>query len=245
MSNRSPFSDNDLQFNEGQHKYWLKSNPDLKFTSSTTFIGKFFETFNAPKIAAELTSEHPKYKHMTTSELLKEWNKSSVHGTKVHNQLEGFILDELDVTEDYVEDKTLEGIKWLKNTFDLSRHILYPEVRIYSKELQLSGTVDLLAHDPKKDIYIIADWKTNKKITRSAYQGKTGTHPATFKVEDCKYNKYALQMSLYRYMLETNYGINVKRQILVHLYDNGHRPYYTPYMENVIEAMIEECPIEK
>lgn len=244
MSEHTPFKNQDLQFDEESHTYWLKSNPDIEFTSATTFIGKFFETFNAPKIASNLVDSHPKYQDYTVSELLSEWNKTATHGTKVHNEVENYVRGELPLT-DVTEPKAIQGIKWLQNTFNSDRHTLYPEVKLYSKELQLSGTVDLLAYDKKKDIYLIADWKTNKKISRSGYRGKVGTHPATYNVEDCKYNKYALQMSLYRYILESEYGVPVKRQILVHLKPNNIKRYFTPYMNNILEEMIKCCPLEE
>lgn len=241
--NKTPFQNKDLKFDEATHKYWLESDPDIKFTSATTFIGKFFETFNAPKIASKLVRTHPKYQDMTVSELLKQWNQTATHGTKVHNEVENYILGKLDYDE-ITEDKAVHAINWIESTFDRDRHILYPEVKLYSKDLQLSGTVDLLAYDKEKDLYLIGDWKTNKKITKTAYGGKTGIHPATFKVEDCKFNKYALQMSLYRYILETEYNVPVKRQILIHLYESGRKPYFTPYMESIIKEMIKECPLD-
>lgn len=244
MSKRSPFNNTDLQFDEESHTYWLQSNPDIEFTSATTFIGKFFETFNAPKIAAELVDDHPKYKDYTVKELLSEWNQTATHGTKVHNEVEKYILNDLNLI-DVTEPKSVNGIKWVQDTFDDERHILYPEVKLYSKNLQISGTVDLLAYDKEKEIYLIADWKTNKKITRKGYRGKVGTHPATYQVEDCKYNKYALQMSLYRYMLEEEYGVSVKRQILVHLKPNNVKTYYTPYMDNVLKKMLDSSYLDK
>lgn len=239
---KTPFNNTDLKFDEASHKYWLESNPDIKFTSTTTFIGKFFEVFNAPKIASKLVKTHPKYQHMTVKELLRTWNKTATHGTKVHNEVEKYILGDLSYTA-LSEPKARHAVDWIEDTFDRERHILYPEVKLYSKELQISGTVDLLAYDKEKDLYLIGDWKTNKKITKTAYGGKTGTHPATYKVEDCKFNKYALQMSLYRYMLEQEYGVDVKRQILVHLFEKGKKPHFTPYMESVIQEMIKECPL--
>ena len=58
------------------------------------------------------------------------------------------------------------------------------------------------------------------------------------KIEDCNYNHYALQLSLYRYILETYYGVNINRQIIAHLKEDGVQTYSTPYMKNEVKSML-------
>ena len=48
--------------------YKLEEDLDFDFTSVTTFVGQFFEEFDAQFVAQKLTSTHPKYKHMTVEE---------------------------------------------------------------------------------------------------------------------------------------------------------------------------------
>ena len=42
--------DNNISLDRENHIYKLKSNPNLEFTSVTTFVSQFFEPFNAEKI---------------------------------------------------------------------------------------------------------------------------------------------------------------------------------------------------
>lgn len=236
---KPPIDNSDLIFDEKTHKYSFKSKPGVKLTSATTFIGKFFKPFNGPKIAAKLIDTHEKYANYTVKELLQEWNKSSTHGTRVHNEIENFILNSFD-DDELSERKAFFAAEWLKKTFDLDNHILYPEVRMASSKYGLSGTIDLLAYDPKTDTYIIGDWKTNKKITTYPYNYQKGIKNSTKHLDDTKAVKYGLQMSLYRFLLENEYGLKVKKQILIHLKPTDIDLYFTPYYEQEIQNMIEE-----
>ena len=77
----------------------------------------------------------------------------------------------------------------------------------------------------------------NKKIDKRSYNQKMGIHPITSNVEDCKFNVYAFQLSLYRYLLEKYYGLNIKDQILVHIDNYEVQSYSTPYYKAHMEAI--------
>ena len=105
---------------------------------------------------------------------------------------------------------------------------------------QCKGTIDLLMYDEKSDSYIIVDWKTSSKIATSAYRHKTGNHDITRNLEDCNFNHYSLQLSLYRYILENYYGLKVTNQMIVHITDTDCRGYITPYLSNHIKLMAQQ-----
>ena len=116
---------------------------------------------------------------------------------------------------------------------------LHVEIIIYSEELKLAGTLDILIRLKDSDEYIIIDWKTNKKIDTRSFNGKTGTHPITSNIEDCKYNVYGFQLSLYRYILEKYYGLKVKQQIIAHVNDYTVDSYLPPYHKGHMDAITE------
>ncbi|MBK7867502.1 MAG: hypothetical protein IPJ75_11260 [Ignavibacteriales bacterium] len=60
-----------------------------------------------------------------------------------------------------------------------SRGEVIPELIVFSEELGIAGTVDLLVYNPRTDKYDIYDWKTNKSIDEYGYGGKRGTRPPT------------------------------------------------------------------
>ena len=86
--------------------------------------------------------------------------------------------------------------------------------------------------------YVLIDWKTSKRIDKRSFNGKKGIKKESSNIDDCKYNHYALQLSMYRYILEKYYGINVTRQLVAQLKDEGVESHSMPYMKNEIKNMI-------
>ncbi len=85
--------------------------------------------------------------------------------------------------------------------------------------------MDLLIFDKVSQKYSILDWKTSKEIKTDSYKMKTGNKPETNDLLDCKFNHYALQLSLYRYLLEKNYDIMLDDQLIIHLDTNTVHGY--------------------
>lgn len=225
------FENNNISLNREEHIYSLNDDPNIDFTSVTTFISDFFEKFDSLKIATKLVSKIPKYSHLTVNELLEQWKEARDHGTLVHNEIEEYLLE----NKEPKDGKSKNAIKWLNKHVYQEKHTLYSEKIIYTKELSLAGSVDLIIHNNETNEYTIIDWKTNAKIPTNSYNGKVGTHPITQDIEDCKYSLYALQLSLYRYILENYYGLNISRQLIVHLKDNEVLAYLTPYYNKHVD----------
>ena len=226
-------SDDNIFLEKENHIYQLNDEPDFEFKSVTTFVGGFFEEFDAPLVASKLTRTHPKYKHMTADELLLVWKKKADYGTFVHEEIENYINDKTAPTD----DRSSRAVKWLNGYKMQSNYKLLSEKIIYSKELNLAGTIDLLMYDEASNAYNIIDWKTSAKIETSAYRNKTGNHDITRNLEDCNFNHYSLQLSLYRYILEHYYGLKISNQMIVHITDTDCRGYMTPYLLNHIKLM--------
>ena len=144
----------------------------LNLTSVTTFIGHFFEEFDAKKIATKLVNSNIKYMHMSVEELMAQWKHAADYGTVVHEELEDYILYGTEVKE----KKSIQGINWLKKYMVKSRYDIYSECIVYSKELKLAGTIDLLLYDKNADSYAIMDWKTSKRIDSKAFKNRKGNH---------------------------------------------------------------------
>lgn len=221
---------NNISLDRDAHIYKLKTNPTLDFISVTTFIGQFFEKFDAEKIAKKLVATSPKYMDMTVLEVINMWKESANHGTIVHEEIEHYILNKEKVTE----PKAIQAISWLNKFKSQSQYKVYPEVIIYSEELKICGTIDLLLFDIINNNYIIMDWKTSKSISTRAFNNKKGILPESSIVEDTKYNQYALQLSLYRYLLEEYYNLSISQQMIVHLKDNNCIGIHAEYMKNNI-----------
>jgi len=227
--------DNNIILNKDMHEYKLIGESEFAFTSVTTYIGKFFEKFDSIKIATNLTKNHPKYSNYTIESLLAEWKEAADYGTKVHNEIENWVKNGIEPKE----LKSINGKNWLKNYQSKSSMDIFSEIIIYSKELRIAGTIDILAKDNQSDEYVLIDWKTSKKITTVSYGHKTGNHEATKNVMDCNFYHYSLQLSLYRFLLEEYYGYRVRNQVIAHIKDDGVDAHIAPYMRNEIVLMLE------
>ena len=131
-------------------------------------------------------------------------------------------------------------MNWLKSYMMKSEYELFPEKIVFSKDLEIAGTIDILALDKKDNKYDLIDWKTSKKIEMNAYGGKVGTKIATSNIPDCNYYHYTLQLSLYRYLLERYYGLKIRNMIIAHLKEDYARAIIVPYMINEITDMLKQ-----
>ena len=225
--------DDIISLNEKTHIYSLQDS-NIDFTSVTTYIGEFFEKFDQQKIAAKLIQTNIKYAHLTVEELISEWDKSRDYGTLVHKQIEEHV-NGLSQASDM---KAKNAVLWLNDFVKNKNCDLLVEKIIFAKELCLAGTMDVLIRLKDSNEYIIIDWKTNKKIDTKSYRNKKGTHPITSNIDDCKYNIYAFQLSLYRYILEEYYGLTINQQIIAHITDYSVDAYLPPYYRGHIEALV-------
>jgi len=225
--------DKDITLDETDHSYSLKSDPTFAFTSCTSFVKYFFEPFDRIGIANRLVANHPKYMGMMPEELAEEWDQKAEEGTFVHNEIDEYIKN----GKTPQADKSILAINWLDG-YKKENHRLLSEVIVYSKELKLAGTIDLLIYNETTETFEIIDWKTSRKIEKNSYKNKRGITKATSKLMDCNFIHYSLQLSLYRYILEEYYGISVSKTIVVHLNDVSAIPHESEYLKAEIEEML-------
>lgn len=114
-------------------------------------------------------------------------------------------------------------------------YVLYAEVRVYSSQFKVCGTIDVFA--VKDKTFVIIDWKTNKDPLKfySGYYKKVWNADRTEKIktdewvakddrfkkplnhlQKCKGNIYTIQLSLYAALAEL-WGYQCKGLVLCHL----------------------------
>lgn len=226
---------NELYLDRKSHKYFLKNNPAACFISCTKFIEGFFEKFDNQRIAEKLVTHVPKYLGRTVDDLITEWNKSAQDGTDIHGEIEELLRSQKEPSS----QKAIAAKRWMSECLSGRGLILYPEVSLYSLEFGIAGTVDVLIYDPSKDLYYIADWKTNRRIDKQAYGNKRGIIKPTEDLADCNFTKYSLQLSLYRLILESAYGLKVRGLMLVHLKETGAEMHKCQYMKDKLMEMLQ------
>ena len=222
----------DITLKDINHSYVLNTNKKIKFISATELVNKQFREFNAVEVSKRLTSSVPKYMHLTAQQLRNRWKKKRDFGTKVHNEIEENILTN-------VKPSTASGIKaikWLNRTY--KDYMLLPEIIVFDTTLKVAGTIDLMVVNKTDNSCILIDWKTTEKLTFNGFRGQTGITLASKNLQDSKYDRYCLQLSIYRFLLEKKWKINVDKSLIVHLKDDGVKDYTARYYETNVLTLL-------
>jgi len=184
----------------------------------TTLIGHFKESFDEVGMAEKCSKKTTgKYAGKTPEEILEIWrmerNRSTALGSWYHNQREGDMLQFGTVTRNgvvlpIVPPDIRKGIKYAPN--QKITNGVYPEHFVYLRSASVCGQADRVeVVNHRLDVY---DYKTNKEVKERGYEFWNGsrkmmTGPLRH-LEDCEKNHYALQLSVYMFiMLKVNYNL--------------------------------------
>ncbi len=234
--------DERIVFNAGQHKYFVDGVP---FPSVSTLVKKFFPEFDAYGAANRLRPGNPLY-GMKVDEIVDTWNKrgqeAADKGTFLHEQIENYYLgNQFSRKEEFS----------LFEDFARAHSFLKPyrcEWRIYDEEFGLAGTIDFIAKN--EDRFEIYDWKRSKKVIdpttgkpiETDKWGKCGLGKLG-NIGDTSYNHYCLQQSLYRFILEKNYRLEISKMFLIIIhpdYDCFYKvevPYLKKYVFYLLNTL--------
>lgn len=207
------FDDKKFKFHEKEHKYFYG---DTELISVTTFLKNFHLQFDSDfyskKKAKELGT--------TVSEVLAMWKKagdiSRKMGSRVHLFIEDFLKGKKPSLPSTVEAKVCCE-KFLKY-YNSKMKELTPvalEKLIFDLEWGIAGTVDALFYGRGK-LYLI-DWKTNQRLRHDSdfCFNKMLLKPFG-DLKDNEFNKYSIQVSLYRLILEKQ-GIDTEAACIIHV----------------------------
>lgn len=199
-----------LIFEPENHKY--SSEDNTKWTSVTSLISAYKEPFDA-KTIAEKSSKNKKSKWygIEPKEIQAIWkaeaDRSTSLGTYYHNQREQDLIS-CNTIERYGKElsiyKSIEDENGRKIAPEQKlKDGIYPELMVYLKSASICGQADLVEIvNGKVNVH---DFKTNKKIETSSYVNWEGISKKMLKplqhLDDCNYYHYALQLSIYMYII--------------------------------------------
>lgn len=260
--------DKNIKFFEDGHKYCISFEPDVKYTSVTTWNHHHFEQFDADKVIEKMINgsawkEGHKYWGKTPEEIKALWNKNkdfvSGAGTDLHYCIECFHNDKRfqfeytnkELHEVYMTDcgkkiseRPLEW-QYFINFIGDHKHLkpYRTEWTIYDEDAKIAGSIDMVYENPDGTLSIY-DWKRSKNITRINTFNKFAITPLICHLPDSNFWHYALQLNTYKYILETKYGKKIKDLFLVRLHPEAEEKNYEliqlPNLSNEIKELFEE-----
>ena len=201
-----------LIFNEKDHTYKSIDGLDIKWTSVTSLISKFKNKFDAKKVSEKVTkNKRSKWYKIKPEEIRKIWEKESKRatdlGTFYHNQREDDLCSLSSIERDGVTIpvfpcEPLKDGKKISSKQKLEPGV-YPEHMVFLKSAGICGQADLVEVVNGK--VNIIDYKTNKEIKEESYKNWEGLSdkmlPPLQNLDDCNFNHYSLQLSIYMYII--------------------------------------------
>lgn len=217
--------DSHITFDEEPHIYTIDG--DSSFTSVTTWAHSNFGHFDADKIITKMMKGRnwsvSKYFGMSREEIKALWEKNRVEaasaGTKMHYDIECFYndmtIDNSSVEYSYFQ-KFHEDFNYLKP--------YRTEWMVWDTDLKLAGSIDMIYENEKGNL-LIYDWKRSKEIKKKN-KWQCSTNPLLEGMPDTNFWHYSLQLNIYKYLLEKNYGKKVEGLFLVVLHPNNKNSSY-------------------
>jgi ATP-dependent exoDNAse (exonuclease V) beta subunit len=200
-----------IVFKASNHSYTSIDNNDIKWVSVTKLVSNFKEPFDAEGVATKVSrNKKSKWYGKTAKEIKTAWKEESERamelGTFYHNQREADLCALASIEKEgftlpvYIPIEK-EGVKYAPDQ-KLSPGI-YPEHMVYLKSAGICGQSDLV--EVIEDKVNIIDYKSNKKIETESFVNWEGlSKKMLFPVnhlDDCNYYHYALQLSIYMYII--------------------------------------------
>lgn len=176
---------------------------------------------------------------MTDEEIATSWNDAgrlaSQQGTEGHHLCELF-LNGLPCR--WWDPEALILFEFLR------RHVIPRGIVVHSTEKEivcvdadLGGSIDAIFFDAEAGVYHIVDFKRSDKLAEdlvSSYRMK----PPFSHLSDCRGAKYALQVSIYQFILERDYAMSIGDRVLVSIHPDAPCTTSVPYLRDEVEFLM-------
>jgi hypothetical protein len=200
-------------FNAQDHSYKSIDNEhNIVWYSVTTVISSLKKPFDAKKTAEKVSKKQGSKWFGIEPKIIQDiWSNEAKRatdlGTWYHNQREDDLcslasIEREGVTVPIFKPLPLkDGIKYAPN--QKLEPGVYPEHMVYLKSAGICGQSDLV--EVVNGRVNIIDYKTNKEIKMESFKDWEGIsekmlHPVSH-LDDCNFNHYALQLSIYMYII--------------------------------------------
>lgn len=236
-----------IEFDEPTHRYTVNGSCD-GWISCTGFLHEFFPHFDPDAIIDKMMRSpkwsQSKYFGMSKQEIKDTWNASgkeaSGSGTAMHLAIEQHMHGRPDV----IDPSVFETKEWAyyQNFWNDCGHDLVPyrsEWEVYSEPHKLAGSIDMVYYRPSDGKYVIYDWKRSKEI-KTTNTFESGYAPLDH-LPNTNYWHYTMQLNVYKWFLETYYGLTIGDLYLVILHpENGnYKRMRLNILSEEVDAMLE------
>jgi hypothetical protein len=199
-------------------------------TSVTTLIDLYLKPIQAEDILNKHYAnwqsnpdKRPDLYGCSRTEIASRWEKSAYQqaslGTLLHRSIERYYNGMRPL---YTKELTREWGQFQTFRDECNPDAYRTEMPLYSYVHQVGGTVDMIAGNPD-NTFSLYDWKRTKNDLYSYYAGQGATeygpHPLQ-SIPNNKAGRHAMQLNLYRTILESEYGMRIKKMYVVRFHSS-------------------------
>ena len=201
-----------IVFNASDHSYKSIESDDIKWISVTSLVSNFKKSFDAEAIAVKSSkNKKSKWYGIPPEKILEIWNneanRATSLGTYYHNQREADLCSLASIEREGVTIPIITPVPELDGLKQAPSQKLdpgvYPEHMVFLKSAGICGQSDLV--EVVNDQVYIIDYKTNKEIKKESFVNWEGISEKMLDpiahLDDCNYYHYALQLSIYMYII--------------------------------------------
>lgn len=231
------FMQNEMIYLDATHQYFnLKKE---EYTSVSRVLDRIKVPFDregrSRQMARGIANESGITVEQAQADLLKEWDNnkdfSVDKGNYVHDGLDKY------ATTGKIEEGLEGPVKYMQGIFK-QYYRFFPEIMLFSHEYRVAGRTDLILqrqNSKTKPVLDFIDYKTNasKGIQFDSIKRKDGEvkHynryflPPFDYLEDCNYNTYSLQLSIYAFLAFMTGRYRIGKLAIIY-FDNQFVPHY-------------------
>jgi hypothetical protein len=201
-----------IVFNAADHSYKSIEADEIKWISVTSLVSQFKKQFDAKAVAERVTkSKKSKWYGIPPQKILEIWdseaNRATTLGTYYHNQREADLCSFASIERDGITVPVITPVEEIDGLKQAPSQRLdpgvYPEHMVFLKSAGICGQSDLV--EVVNGYVNITDYKTNKEIKTESFKDWEGISEKLLmpvnNLDDCNFNHYALQLSIYMYII--------------------------------------------
>ncbi len=237
---------NDFKFFETDHHYEYKG--ERVGISVTALIDQYVNEFKSELIAEKVANKEGK----TTQEILDKWKykadfaktKGSTCHEYVQSKWNGKKYEPLffDKSANYLDAVTKiqqQAVKFYNDFNDKLIH-LADEFIIGSAEYDIASAIDHLFINKLTGELVLIDYKTNSDIYKNEKYEKKMKVPLRH-LKDTTLNHYAIQLSIYKYLIEKYTNLKVSEFFIVWFSElnENYEIIEVPYLKDEVEKILE------
>jgi hypothetical protein len=236
----------DFKFYEENHTYTYKDKPIS--IGATGLIEQYTQDFDSQAVAERVAEKENK----SVQEVLDEWeykNKfACIKGSTCHEYAQTRWSGEeykplfFDKSMDYLNAvaKIQQQAVMFYNDYNDRLEHLYDEYVIGSEEYNIASAIDHLFINKLTGSLVLVDYKTNSDIHKNERYAKQMKVPLSH-LKDTTLNHYAIQLSIYKYLVEKYTNLQIEEMFIVWFSENidNYEIIEIPYLKDEVIKILE------